>query len=71
MKLKNQVSLQQEKLLEERSSTIENLHKEVDELKIKTGKQSEELEQQTTELHSLKSAVEDSKKVISDNNHGN
>lgn len=69
MKLKNVMTLQQEKLLDERSGQIETLRGDLDEVKAELKKKEEENESLHEKVGELEKKVGESKKVIDDNNH--
>ncbi|KAJ3190430.1 Spindle assembly abnormal protein 6 [Gaertneriomyces sp. JEL0708] len=68
-KLKNVVTLQQEKLLDERASTIQSLQKEVIELKDKVAKSTDELQTAQARIEELLKQLNEAKGLIEDNNH--
>jgi spindle assembly abnormal protein 6 len=70
IKLKNVVTLQQEKLLDERASIIELQQKDVTSLKDQLAKKQEEYNECKQKVEELAKNVEEGKKIISDNNHG-
>ena len=71
LKLKNVVTLQQEKLLDERHGTIESLQIEIEKSKETIQKLENAIEHEKQDNFKLSTAIEESKKVITDNNHGN
>ena len=70
IKLKNTVTLQQEKLLDERVESIHTLQKEVQEYKTLFEKTKLENESLTRNLEEFDKKLQESKNIISDNNHG-
>lgn len=70
IKLKNAVTLQQEKLLDERSVTIETVNKELANAKEALLKKQEELDSITFKSNEANKKLDESKQIIEDNNHG-
>lgn len=70
LKLKNVVTVQQEKLIDEKAIAIESLNKELVSVKELAQKHANEMEEQKKKIASLLTTIEESKKVIEDNNHG-
>ncbi len=68
--MKNAIAVQQEKLLEEKGLSMESMNKEMLLAKEKSAKLGQENEQQQKKISELLSSIEESKKVIEDNNHG-
>ena len=68
--MKNVVTLQQEKLLEERANLIDNLQKDVSAFKDLNGKKEEECNEYKSKIDELVKQVEEGKKIIADNTHG-
>ncbi|KAJ3013938.1 UNVERIFIED_CONTAM: Spindle assembly abnormal protein 6 [Siphonaria sp. JEL0065] len=69
IKLKNVVTLQQEKLLDERASIIEMHEKELVALKQTLSKQESESQEYKSKIDALTKSVEEGKKIISENAH--
>ncbi|KAI8804521.1 hypothetical protein BJ742DRAFT_823905 [Cladochytrium replicatum] len=69
IKLKNIVTLQQEKLLDERGTLVESAQKEFASLKEELVKKQEILEENQKKLDDRTAKLEESKKIIEDNNH--
>ncbi|KAI9333007.1 hypothetical protein BDR26DRAFT_620753 [Obelidium mucronatum] len=69
IKLKNVVTLQQEKLLDERASIIEMHEKELAALKQALSKQEGESGEYKAKIEELTKSVEEGKKIISENTH--
>ncbi|KAI8619640.1 hypothetical protein BC830DRAFT_1103056 [Chytriomyces sp. MP71] len=69
IKLKNVVTLQQEKLLDERASLIEMHEKDIVTLKESLAKSNSEAETLRNKVDELTKSVEDGKKLISENTH--
>ncbi|KAJ1538055.1 hypothetical protein HK405_014151, partial [Cladochytrium tenue] len=69
IKLKNVVTLQQEKLLDERAGSIDGLQKDLTELKELTARKEAECESLKKKVDELGEKVEESKKIIEDNTH--
>ena len=70
IKLKNVVTLQQEKLLDERAGLIEMQQKDLTLLKDVSGRKEEECEALKEKVEELTKKVEESRKIIEDNTHG-
>jgi spindle assembly abnormal protein 6 len=70
LKLKNVVTVQQEKLLDERGQAIEVLQNDMDGLKSNLRTKETETEQLKKEISEMKVMLEEAKKTIQDNNHG-
>ena len=71
LKLKTVLSLQQEKLLDERSSTLEIIQKDLDTAKNSLEKKTSEFEEIEKTCKALQGKLDESKGIIEDNNHGN
>lgn len=71
LKLKNVVTVQQEKLLDERSATQDSHFKEIATLKESLAKINSECDSQRQKNEELKKKLDESKAIIEDNNHGN
>ncbi|KAI9359302.1 hypothetical protein DFJ73DRAFT_757739 [Zopfochytrium polystomum] len=69
VKLKNVVTLQQEKLLDERASLIETLQKDLSSAKESLSKKEEEADQLKSRVDELTQRVDEGKKIIEDNTH--
>ena len=69
LKLKNVVTLQQEKLLDERAVLIEAQQKEISSLKESATKKSEEIESLRAKSDELLKKLDEGKAIIEDNNH--
>ncbi|KAJ3060713.1 Spindle assembly abnormal protein 6 [Podochytrium sp. JEL0797] len=69
IKLKNVVTLQQEKLLDERASIIEMHEQELAGLKQTRTKQAAEVDELKARVQQLEKSVEEGKKIISENTH--
>ncbi|KAL3894666.1 MAG: hypothetical protein SGCHY_005146 [Lobulomycetales sp.] len=69
LKLKNEVTIQQEKLLEEKSHSMEMMEKEMAKLTESLVAKQEALAQETSRADALEKKVEESKDLIRDNNH--
>ncbi|KAJ3179772.1 Spindle assembly abnormal protein 6 [Irineochytrium annulatum] len=69
IKLKNVVTLQQEKLLDERASLIDIQQKEITELKESSAKVQTECGELKQKVEDLTKTVEEGKQIISDNNN--
>ncbi|KAG5462758.1 MAG: hypothetical protein BJ554DRAFT_3651 [Olpidium bornovanus] len=70
IKLKNMVTLQQEKLLDERAHTLETQQKEIAGLQEAAAKRGEELEAARKRIDELQNRLDDSKRVIEENANG-
>lgn len=70
LKLKNVVTLQQEKLLEEKGVSMDVLTKEIDTLREQSKNHSNENLESQQKISELTKALEEARKVIDDNNHG-
>ncbi len=70
LKLKNVVTLQQEKLLDERQVTIQGLNKQISTLQEQAAKKASESESHINTIQELKDKVEQGKAIIQDNNNG-
>ncbi|KAJ3282753.1 hypothetical protein HK104_010735, partial [Borealophlyctis nickersoniae] len=68
-KLKNVVTMQQEKLLDERAVAIDALQKEINEIKEALGKKEAECEECKSRIEALEKRIEEGKAIIEDNNH--
>ncbi|KAJ3325908.1 hypothetical protein HDV06_002293 [Boothiomyces sp. JEL0866] len=68
IKLKNAVTLQQEKLLDERMASIDSLQKELSQTHKINQEQQTDLEGKTKKIAELSSQLEESRKIIEDNN---
>ncbi|KAJ3369930.1 Spindle assembly abnormal protein 6 [Kappamyces sp. JEL0680] len=69
LKLKNVVTLQQEKLIEEKTAAMDSLGKELAAAKEAAAKHAEENDEHLRKISTLLTSLEESKKVIEDNNH--
>ncbi|KAJ3333697.1 Spindle assembly abnormal protein 6 [Blyttiomyces sp. JEL0837] len=69
IKLKNVVTLQQEKLLDERANLMDLQQKDLSALQESYAKKEAEVEELRVKCEELASKLEDSKKIISDNTH--
>jgi spindle assembly abnormal protein 6 len=70
IKLKNTVTIQQEKLLEEKSESVGILQKEILEIKETAEKVRAENQNLLSKNGELEKKLEESKTIINDNNHG-
>jgi spindle assembly abnormal protein 6 len=70
LKLKSVVTLQQEKLLEERASSLDNIQREIQELKNMHSSAASELIEKKQLIDELQKTIEEQKKSITDNNQG-
>ena len=70
-KLKNQLTLQQEHLLEEKIEEIESIKKELGSVKLEVQTKVSELTVLQQSNQTLEEKVEGNEKCIDDNNHGN
>lgn len=70
IKLKNTVTIQQEKLLEEKSESLGILQKEIAEVKDSAEKLRLENQSLSSKNGELEKKLEESKTIINDNNHG-
>lgn len=70
LKLKNVVTLQQEKLLDERAATVQSQQKEVSDLKESIRKAHDDLQASQSRIEDLSKQVQEGKAIIEDNNHG-
>jgi spindle assembly abnormal protein 6 len=70
IKLKNTVTIQQEKLLEEKSESVGILQKEMLEIKESAEKFRAENQNLLSKNGELEKKLEESKTIINDNNHG-
>jgi len=70
IKLKNILALEQEKLLQDKSSSIALIQKEIDELKNALSNKEEQLKANEKVLDELRKSSEESKRIIEDNKHG-
>jgi hypothetical protein len=70
LKLKNVVTVQQEKLLDERAATLDTHVKEFSALKDSLAKANDENEAQRRNCDDLKKKLDECKAIIEDNNHG-
>lgn len=70
LKLKSVVTVQQEKLIEEKQAFVEATQKELAEVKELLSRREQETDALRKNNESLKQQVEDGKKVISENNNG-
>jgi spindle assembly abnormal protein 6 len=70
LRLKNVVTVQQEKLLDERGQAIEVLQNDIDSLKSNLRSKESEMEALKKEISDMKVMLEEAKKTIQDNNHG-
>ena len=69
-KLKNVVTMQQEKLLDERQGTIEALQKELADIRREMGKKEAEGSDKGKEAEELRAKVEELRQKVEDDNHG-
>ncbi|TPX46521.1 hypothetical protein SeLEV6574_g03192 [Synchytrium endobioticum] len=69
VKLKNVVTLQQEKLLDERAATIDQQSKDVTAMKESLQKKTEEAESLQARVEELTKKVDEGRHIIEDNNH--
>jgi spindle assembly abnormal protein 6 len=70
MKLKNVVTLQQEKLLDERATTLETKQEEIKSMRESLDKALEEKRILSEKVESLTTKIEESKQLIEDNQNG-
>ena len=68
--MKNVVTLQQEKLLDERGTTVDNLQKEIGGLKETVTKKTDNINELHKRVEDLQHKLDESKCIIEDNNHG-
>ena len=68
--MKNVVTVQQEKLIDEKTMAIESLNKELVSVKNAAQKHADEIDEQKKKITALVTTIEESKKIIEDNNHG-
>ncbi|KAJ3125039.1 Spindle assembly abnormal protein 6 [Nowakowskiella sp. JEL0407] len=69
VKLKNVVTLQQEKLLDERASAIDSYQKDIANFKEQLYKKQTDCDALNSKVEDLTKKLEESKKTIDDNNH--
>ncbi|TPX72922.1 hypothetical protein SpCBS45565_g00021 [Spizellomyces sp. 'palustris'] len=69
LKLKNVVTMQQEKLLDERAATVQGQQKELTDAKDTLSKVREELQVAQGRVEELTKQVQEGKAIIEDNNH--
>ncbi len=70
LKLKNVVTLQQEKLLDERTASQEAGAKEIENLKEAILRKTEQVDSLSKKIEQLNTSLEEGKAIIQDNNHG-
>jgi spindle assembly abnormal protein 6 len=70
LKLKSLVTVQQEKLLNDQSQCTETLQRQLDQTKHLLKTKEEEAEGLNIQVRQVKELLEESKKTITDNNHG-
>ncbi|KAJ3056666.1 Spindle assembly abnormal protein 6 [Rhizophlyctis rosea] len=68
-KLRNVVTMQQEKLLDERHSTIEALQKEIADIRREIGRKEAEGSDKGKEVEELRAKVEELRQKVEDDNH--
>ena len=70
IRLKNTVTIQQEKLLDERAESLQLMQKETSEARNGMDKMKSEHEEALKKVADLEKKLEESKTIIHDNNHG-